>query len=161
MATKLDGRPYKIDVYANPALDAEGILISGFPADYLTGASVTAPVWNLGTTTAAGAAWTVSVDSTSITLTMPQASVALIGEGRYTWTLLVDLASGLMPPIIGGSLIVSRDFKPTTTTVSETFGSDPIGVDITIEQVVAITSAVLDGGGPADDDGDTYDGGTP
>lgn len=158
---KIDGRPYKIDVYANPALDGPGISITGFPATYLDGATVTAPVYVLGTTTAADADWTVTVGATSITLSMPQADVALIGDGRYSWSLIPVLASGAKTPIIGGTLYVSRDNKPSTSSTSVTFASDPIEADITIEQVVGAGIDVIDGGSPSGSGSDILDGGAP
>lgn len=161
MASKIDGRPYRIDVLANPALDGPGISITGFPSTYLDGSTVTAPVYVIGTTTAADAAWTVTVGATSITLSMPQADVAAIGEGRYTWTLLPVLASGAIPPIIGGSLNVSRDNKPSANVTSITIESDPVGVDVTIEQVLSDAVSVIDGGVPAAVGAESVDGGAP
>lgn len=158
---KIDGRPLKVDVWANPALDGPGISITGFPSTYLDGSTVTAPVYVMGTTTAAGAAWTVTVAATSIVLSMPQADVTLIGEGRFSWSLIPVLASGAKTPIIGGTLHVSRDNKPSTTATSVTFSSDPVGVDITIEQTVALSVLDLDGGTPTTETGDDLDGGTP
>ncbi len=156
---KVDGRPLKVDVYANPTLDAEGILISGFPDAYLTGAVASASVLNLGTQTVAGAAWTVVVGANSLTLSMPQAAVALIGEGRYTWTLILETAAGAKPSLIGGAFLVSRDYKPTSVPVSDTFASDPIGIDITIEQIVSSGAEVIDGGNAASSGSDILDGG--
>jgi len=161
MASKIDGRPYKIDVYANPALDGPGISITGFPATYLDGSTVTAPVYVVGTTTAADADWTVTVGATSIVLSMPQADVASIGDGRYSWSLVTALASGAKPPIIGGTLYVSRDNKPSVSTTSVTFASDPIATDITIQQVLADSVDVIDGGVPAGVGSEVVDGGTP
>lgn len=158
---KIDGRPYKIDVYANPALDGPGISITGFPSTYLDGSSVTAPVYVRGTTTAAGASWTVTVAATSITMSMPAADVALIGEGRYSWSLIPVLASGAKTPIIGGSLFVSRDNKPSTSSTSVTFASDPIETDITITQVLSDAVSVIDGGVPAAVGAESVDGGAP
>ena len=56
--------------------------------------------------------------------------------------------SGAKPPIIGGSLYVSRDNNPSLSVVSLTIESDPIGVDITIEQVMSEALSVIDGGIP-------------
>jgi len=160
MATKADGRPYKVDVLANPDLDGPGISITGFPSTYLDGSTVTAPVKTLAGG-AADAAWTVTVASPSIVLSMPQADVAAIGDGKYTWTLITALASGGKPPVIGGALSISRDHKPSASVVSATFESDPVGVDIVIEQTVALSVIDLDGGTPSDEAGDLLDGGTP
>jgi len=153
MATKVDGRPRKIDVLANPLVDAPAISMTGFPVSYLDGATITASVITLAGA-AAAANWTVTTGATSIVLSMPQADVAAIGQGRYMWTLVVALASGGKPSTIGGVLSIHPDHKPTSETISVTFGSDPVGVDIVIEQLD------LDGGGPEDDDGDDLDGGT-
>lgn len=159
MAVKLDGRPLKVDVLANPELDGPGISITGFPSTYLDGATVTAPVRTLAGVDA-DAAWTVTVGATSIVLSMPAADVADIGDGKFTWVLLISLASGGKPPVIGGALSISRDNKPSASVVSATFSSDPIDVDITIEQTVALSVIDLDGGTSYDDDGQDFDGGS-
>lgn len=160
MATKIDGRPLKVDVLANPELDGPGISITGFPSTYLDGATVTAPVRTLAGVDA-DAAWTVTVGATSIVLSMPAADVADIGDGKFTWVLLISLASGAKPPVIGGALSISRDNKPSVSVVSTTFSSDPVSTDITIEQTVALSVLDLDGGTPTTETGDDLDGGTP
>lgn len=157
---KIDGRPLKVDVLANPELDGPGISITGFPSTYLDGATVTAPVRTLAGIDA-DAAWTVAVNATSIVLSMPAADVADIGDGKFTWVLLTELASGGKPPVIGGALSISRDNKPSASVVSATFESDPVGVDIVIEQVLGGSVDVIDGGVPAGVGSEVVDGGTP
>lgn len=161
MSTRLDGRPYKIDVTANPEMDSKSLLVSGFPDAYLYAATVTAPIWQLGTTTAAGAAWTVVFDDTTITLSLPQADVELIGQGRYEWALLVEVADGTKPSLIAGTLIVSRDARPSTSVSNVSFTQSQVSAEITIEQIVATGVSVIDGGTPTGSGSDTLDGGTP
>ena len=97
-------------------------------------------------------------------LSMPKADVTTnynSGTTTYKWTLEIELASGDNPPTIGGSFSISKTYKKVQRPISVTFESDPIGVDIVIEQVVALSVIHLDGGGPEDEDGDLLDGGTP
>ena len=163
MPTKVDGRPYQIDVTANPSQDSRSILLTGWPATYLNGAVATAPIWNLGTTSAAGAAWTVAINTAtpSITLSCPQEDVALIGVGRYEWTLLLELADGSEPAIIGGAFTVSRSNRRTTTATALSVDVVPAGATVTIEQVLADGLSVIDGGVPAATGSESVDGGAP
>lgn len=159
MALKVDGRPLKVDVFANPDLDAPGVSITGFPAAYLTGSTCAATVKDLAGT-AAAATWTVTVGATSVLLSMPQSSVETIGQGQYLWTLVIARSTGGKPATIGGKLSISKDHKPTTSTASLTFESDPVGVDLVIEQVLA-DGLTIDGGVPAATGSDVVDGGAP
>lgn len=160
---KLDGRPLGFDIEVHPSTDAPGVSMTGFPSTYLDGATITAAIEDLAGT-AAAANWTVTTGATSVVLSMPQADVAAIyasGRNPYKWTLVIALASGGKPATIGGSFSVSKSHKKAQRPVSATFESDPVGVDITIEQTVALSVLDLDGGGPEDEDGDLLDGGTP
>lgn len=162
MARRVDGRPYRLECYANPDRDGPGISLTGFPTDYLTGATVTAPVWELGGTVTADAAWTVAVGATDITLSMPKADVVAIGTGSYVWDLLVTTAAGAAPPIIGGTLMIDRTFKPSASVASGTVEIDPIGVDVALTFTQTIGAAsVIDGGVPAGTGTETVDGGAP
>jgi len=159
MATKVDGRPTKIDVWANPLLDGEAIRVEGFPSTYFAGATVTAVVSDLAGV-AAGAAWTVDVDDTIVTLTLPQASVAAIGEGTFTWTVVVSTSAGAKPPLIGGALYIHKGHKPTWR--SSASGAVCFeGYDLTITQILANAVDVIDGGTPDVEPDQTLDGGTP
>lgn len=159
--TTADGRPYRIDCLANPDTDGPSILIQGFPAGYLAGATVTAPVRH--GRDPADAAWSVAVGATSITLSMPQADVAAIGYGTYTWSLLMALASGGKPPVVGGFLSIDNGFAPTYQVLQiGTIEIDPIGVDValTFTQVLTDALTILTGGNAAGSGTDIITGGS-
>lgn len=160
---KVDGRPLGFDIEVHPSTDAPAVSMTGFPSTYLDGATITAAIEDLAGT-AAAANWTITTGATSVVLSMPQADVAAIyatGRNPYKWTLVIALASGGKPATIGGSFSVSKSHKKAQRPVSATFESDPVGVDITIEQVLAVGLIVLDGGAPGDTDQDVLDGGAP
>lgn len=160
MATKVDGTAYRIDVKTSIYHDGASLLVEGFPDGFLTGAAAEAPIFNFGTEVEAGE-WNVEIDDTTVLLSLPKADVEALDVGSYEYELILDVADGSAPPIIGGLLTVSKDRRRTNTSASYSVDVVPVGATVTIEQVVALGSVTLDGGGPEDDDGDTYDGGTP
>ncbi len=160
MTLKIDGRPFRIDVTANPEMDSKTLLLSGFPALYLYGATASGPVWQLGTDTSAGA-WTVTVNADTIEMALSQSDIEAIGQGRYEWALILALADGSKPSLIAGAFIVSRDARPSTSITSASFAQDGTGATITIEQTIASGIASIDGGTPSDPGTGSIDGGTP
>jgi len=160
MATKLDGRPFKIDVLANPQLDGPTILLSGFPDTYLDGAAASATVFDLAGV-AAGASWTVLVEDTSVIMALPQADVEAIGIGRYKWDLVVELDDGSIPALIAGYLQVSADARPTSSTSSTSVEYSAVNATVTIEQILSSGVSVIDGGVPSGVGSEVLDGGAP
>lgn len=161
MTTKVDGRPYHVDVAAHLDRDAPRILISGLASGWLTGATVTAPIRSRLTTTEVEA-WACDVDATAgtIELSLTQAEAAALGAGAYDWVLLITLANGGKPALLAGTLRLHRVGRPSRTAFSavQVTLSDT-GAEFTIEQVVSDSVTALDGGTASGTGSDTIDGG--
>lgn len=158
----VDGRPYRLDVTANIDRDSYTIAIAGFPASYLTGATITAPIRSAGGVTTVGS-WTVAFNGTlgTIDMSLPQSALAAIGQGAFDYVLLATLADLSKPPLLAGLLRITRGGKlAAANNASVTVELVDTGAEITITQILGSGVTAIDGGIFGQSQSDSIDGGS-
>lgn len=138
----LDLRPREVNITARPGTD---ITIACTVEDWaLTSPTVTAEIKNRDGTPAAVTTWGVGVLGQVITLTLDEADTELLGQGAFTYALVVTVAGNTLSPFAG---ILSLSDKATRApVVSSSSVSTEAGATITISPILIGDATLIDGG---------------